>query len=92
MFGELSEEKICVVKLEQIIISSLYKADQSHSNKLKKSSKILSIDNYGFLFVKRTLIVVILNFIRFEDFEAKWSNTWFFFIRPYHGISGSFYV
>lgn len=71
MFGELSEEKNCVVKAKQIIICSLYKADQSHSNKLKKSSKILSIDNYGFLFVKRTLIVVILNFIRFEDFEAK---------------------
>lgn len=71
LFGELSEEKNCVVKAKQIIIFSLYKADQSHSNKLKKSSKILSIDNYGFLFVKRTLIVVILNFIRFEDFEAK---------------------
>lgn len=70
MFGELSEEKNCVVKAKQIINFSLYKADQSHSNKLKKSSKILSIDNYGFLFVKRTLIVVILNFIRFEDFEA----------------------
>lgn len=72
MFGELSEEKNCVVKAKQIIIFSLYKADQSHSNKLKKkSSKIVSIDNYGFLFVKRTQIVVILNFIRFEDFEAK---------------------